>query len=316
VADHGAAALLLHDGAVARLLDNRTPATFLDALATPALDLVDGAAPAAELLAARARARCRRWSGASRRSGLRRQLLWNADASRRRRPGRARLHTGWRLRGYLRRRRRLSLLHRRRRTSTVALAFSTTATPIRVVFGWPGGRRGGCRRLSLLHRRRSWWRRRRLRLLSGRRRAGNGTVIAAITTSATAAAIFLVALSGGRPGRRSRRLSLLYPRRRRWLTLRGSSVGSATLFTSTPSAILFRRSRGRSRYCRRLGLLLGWWRTARATAAVTTLFAALARCPLIRARSRVWGLYNLDAFALLDLLRRQAGKCHSVEGGE
>jgi hypothetical protein len=145
-------------------------------------------------------------------------------------------------------------------------------------------------------------------LLSGRRRAGNGTVIAAITTSATAAAIFLVALSGGRPGRRSRRLSLLYPRRRRWLTLRGSSVGSATLFTSTPSAILFRRSRGRSRYCRRLGLLLGWWRTARATAAVTTLFAALAGCLLIGARPRVWGLYNLDAFFLLDLLRRQAGK--------
>jgi hypothetical protein len=57
-----------------------------------------------------------------------------------------------------------------------------------------------------------------------------------------------------------------------------------------------------------LGLLLGWWRTARATAAVTTLFAALARCPLIRARSRVWGLYNLDAFFLLDLIRRQAGK--------
>ena len=54
VPDRGAAALLLHDGAVAGLLDDRALAAFLDALAAAALDLVDGAATAAELLAARA----------------------------------------------------------------------------------------------------------------------------------------------------------------------------------------------------------------------------------------------------------------------
>jgi hypothetical protein len=153
-------------------------------------------------------------------------------------------------------------------------------------------------------------------LLSGRRRAGSGTVIASVTSSATTATILLVALCGGRPGRRCRRLSLLCGRGRRRLSLRGGSTGvAAAFFAPTPSAILFRRFRGRRRFCRRLSLLLGR-RAVGATATVTTPFAALAGRSFIGSGFRVRGLCNLDAFVGLDLLRRQAAKCDGIERGE